>query len=196
LIAPLEHALRGRVPGTFSLRINVGAATSARIDYKIAQGQIAAWVLDVAGTVSVGETTRFESASLPFEVQLYCRNIQGSKVLVSRWSNGDVESLRLVRVMRALVEKCPKLKTAAAGGRVSILVLESNDVAFGNVVAIAAAVRNALAQRADPPEQIFLVETEEHPWVVWVLKEGADIYPDIQNIPESGPHYMEGQMSE
>ena len=73
-------------------------------------------------------------------------------------------------VSLALEAKCPKLAVARGGASESILVLESDDLAFGNYVDIAAGVIAGLEDRTDAPDVVCLVETDAG-LDVWLVKE-------------------------
>lgn len=49
---------------------------------------------------------------------------------------GDGDALRLGRVRRAFNDKCPKLAASAAHGRISVLVLEGNDIQLKSEVVV------------------------------------------------------------
>jgi hypothetical protein len=112
-------------------------------------------------------------------------------VLVSRFSDFDLTNQRRARLSITVDAKCPKLCAAAIRiyGQ-SVLVLESNDVPFGNHIEIAEALEYALQGRTDCPNYVFLVETEVHPWPVWLLREHDDRFPDISDVLEAGPHFL------
>jgi hypothetical protein len=114
---------------------------------------------------------------VPFSVTLHCSGKTSSQLLVSRAVPDDLEALRLQRLREALGRKCPKLSVHKADGRETVLVLESNDIALGNNSVIAKAFVQALGERTDPPDRVFLVETEGRPWYLWTLKEVEDVYP-------------------
>lgn len=93
-----------------------------------------------------------------------------------------------MRIRSAPEDKCPKLQAAKGDDLTSVLVLESNDIALANSVDIAKAVVKELSERQDDiPDEVYLVETEIEPWVVWVLKEGPHLFPDVA---EAGPYYL------
>ncbi len=43
-------------------------------------------------------------------------------------------------------------------------------------------------RKADIPDEIYLVETEMKPWVIWILKEGTSQFPKIS---DGGPHLLD-----
>jgi hypothetical protein len=117
LIAPLEGMLAGRVPGTFGIRIDVGAATAARVDHATAQQRIADWVERVAPGLDVHGTAVFDE--LPFSVRLTLDRKEGSKVLVGRFLRDNFESKeeRAKRIQTALDAKCPNWRDGRKAAR-------------------------------------------------------------------------------
>jgi hypothetical protein len=89
-----------------------------------------------------------------------------------------LNQLRVERVAGALARKCPKLTTEKAKGHESVLVLESDDLSLANSDAIGRALEVALANCPEPPDRVYLVETEMRPWRAYLLKDRADVYPN------------------
>ena len=79
----------------------------------------------------------------------------------------------------ALEKKLPKLHEAKQRSRTSILVLESDDLGLANESLIGDALISSLEQVGPLPDEVYLVETETGPWIVWALKEGPICFPDI-----------------
>ena len=186
LVAPLEQALSGTIPGRYGLRIDLGAATSARVPYESAQRTIAEWVQATAPTMAVGSSAVLEGV-LPFAVTLTRDGSDGSILLVARWldSSQDWAAQRLVRIGSALDKKIPKLLRWSEG-RESVLVLESDDLPLSNQVEIAKAAIACLSGRVAAPDYIVLVETESWPaMVVWFLKDREQVFPAVEDW---GPH--------
>jgi len=59
-------------------------------------------------------------------------------------------------------------------------VCVSNDIALGNSSVVGEAAATALANCPEPPDRVYLVETDGRPWYLYRLKEGADIYPSAR----------------
>ena len=102
-------------------------------------GDLAKWLASVDTTLGPEniETRTFGSANIRVSVQ---RRQFGTKpLLFSRWLDPelDIEERRRERIARALDRKLPKLK-AAEGLRV--VILESNDIALSNHVAVCEAL--------------------------------------------------------
>lgn len=174
LIAPVETMLAGHLPGTYVLAVDVGASTDARVRYDDAQKRICAAVLEAAPSLPVGKAVTLGIESIPFPVHLFRRSEDGSKILVRRFVS-DVEASRMDRVRRALEQKCPKLLAARTDGRLSILALESNDIALANFNIVGLAIRQALKERNDPPDLVMLVETDGGPFYGWVIRNETGI---------------------
>jgi hypothetical protein len=78
-------------------------------------------------------------------------------------------------VRTALQAKCPKLSKARANGRLSILALESNDIALANYSLVTSCARQALSERNDVPDISILVETDGGPFYGWIIGNSTDI---------------------
>lgn len=169
LIAPIEAMLVGRLPGTYTLGVEVGVSTDARLRYDEAQKQICAAVMEAAPSLAVDKAVTLKIEGIPFPVQLFRRSQDGAKILVRRFVS-DVEASRLERIRRALADKCPKLLAARTDGRRSVLALESNDIALANFNVVGLAVRQALEERQDQPDLVMLVETDGGPFYGWVIR--------------------------
>jgi len=194
LIEPLEQELSGLVPLRVSLSVDVGAASDVRGDYSGVRREIGVWFREVAPALATNQRVHTTLLGVDLRVTLWrdAAGLTDGRVLVSRFSDLDVTSQRRKRLLIAVEAKCPKLNEAALEHDAhSVLILESNDVPFGNHVEIADALECALQGRTDCPNYVFLVETVEHPWVVWVLREHDERFPDISDVPEAGPHFLE-----
>jgi len=174
LIAPIEAMLLGRLPGTYTLGVDVGVSTGARLRYEEAQKQICAAALKAASDLAVGETLTLTIEGIPFPVRLFRRSKDGSKILVRRFVS-DVEVSRLERLRRALADKCPKLLAARTDGRLTVLALESNDIALANFNVVGLALQQALEERPDQPDLVMLVETDGGPFCGWVIRNETGI---------------------
>src|SRR5207248_8886597 len=124
---------------TYTLGVDVGVSSDARLRYEEAQEQICAAVLKAAPDLAVDETLTLTIEGIPFPVRLFRRSTDGSKILVRRFVS-DVVASRLDRMRRALADKCPKLLAARTDGRLSVLALESNDIALANYNVVGLAV--------------------------------------------------------
>lgn len=179
LLEPLEAELEGRLPGRFSLTVAVGAAAGVKgAEYPKIRELVKEWVLAQADGLKDGSAVTAAPPRVPFPVTLSRRHSDASVLLISRFAPDDLETKRQTRVQQAIDRKYRKLAREKAKGRESILILESNDIALGNSGVVGDAVAKALATCPEPPDRVYLVETDGRPWYLYRLKEGADIYPN------------------
>ena len=140
-----------------------------------------------------GQTVVLRSDRVPFGVLLHRRHGNGSRVLVRRVIAGEGGELRLKRVRRAFSGKCPKLAAWSGDGRVSVLVLEANDIQLSNVGLVWEAVKQVISERTDIPDLIIFVETDVSPVSGWVLKDGPHAGATVP-MPNGMRLYTEGQL--
>lgn len=195
-INSLERELEGNLstPGTYRLTLwQTGLDQMTNRQLSALQAELSAWVMRHAASLKPSPSARLESESIrnaappetPVRVRLYRSNrISARQFGVLFPVVDDLEDLRAERMITALKAKLPKLYEAKQGGRNSILVLESDDLALANQALIGDALIGALEQVGPLPDEVYLVETETKPWIVWVLKDGLHSYPDISG---SGP---------
>ena len=81
------------------------------------------------------------------------------------------------RLREALRRKCPKLQRCKEDGARTALVLEDNDIAHTNHVLFGECLAALLPERADLPDEIYLVETEVKSWTVRCMKLDTDCWP-------------------
>lgn len=179
--------LDGQLPGTFVLTF----PEKARGKFATAPEEIAQLVLDAVDGLAVGETIPLHSDTLAFDMQLHCRHKDHSRLVLVTEIGGDPIERRDERIRRAFEDKCPKLATWSTDGYTSVLVLQSDDIQNSNVGIIFQTVKRALAERADPPAIIVLVETEVTPMYGWVLKENERLRDDVPQ-PNGLGYYTEG----
>lgn len=98
-------------------------------------------------------------------------------LLPARIAPDEVENLRALRLRQALERKCPKLRHCKEEGSRTILVLEDRDMALTNHALVGAQLADLLAERADIPDEIYLVETALDRWTVWPMKRDDRIWP-------------------
>ena len=125
---------------------------------------------------------------MPFEVALHRDADYDSQLFIIQNLSGDRKDLQRDRIRAALAHKCPKLLQASEEGRVSILVLESNDIALTNWRAIANATLAELSTRSDTPDIVIWARTSSNPWKAWFLKDGDKTHP---NVSSAGPHVLD-----
>lgn len=189
------------VPGRYLLVVHPRALKGALQASKIREA-LAAWIRDKAPTLAVRSPGTSPSArhyvrerppAVPFDVSLYRFPGRGGKVRIGRSVPEELERERLRRIRVALDAKLPKLRSEKENGRVSVLVLESDDLPNANHALIAEALRAGIREYGDDvPDEIYLVETEQEPWVVWVIKYGPAFYPDAPSC-ELCPDVVAGE---
>jgi len=105
-----------------------------------------------------------------------------SRILIKRFAPDDLETKRRERINTALQKKLPKLAAARRefNATESVLVVESDDIALANSSAIADGLRTALQHHQEPPDTIYLVETDRGlAWQLWVMKANGQVFPEI-----------------
>ena len=95
----------------------------------------------------------------------------------ARITPDEVEALRADRLRRALCRKCPKLQRCKGEGARSVLVLEDNDIALTNHVLVGDQLARLLEERADVPDEIYLVATGLEEWEVRPMKYDNECWP-------------------
>lgn len=188
----LQDNLSGNLttPGYYRLGFDVHVLEGEKNPQKIRE-KLEEWVKQNAGNLEIGQQRYTDGNSIrtiPPGVKF--------EVILSRWESEtgkdgqlyiyrnvpkDLDTQRRKRIQRALDDKLEKLTTEKNQGDVTVLVLESNDMALGNVVDIAEATLDELAKRTgDIPDIIVLVETELEPWYVWMIKDNDEQYPEVR----------------
>lgn len=182
----LEDRLTGRlpVPGHYRVTLEPGGLRR-RDSLEAVCADVVEWAESQASSLALGSPL-----TAPDHIATGVLAPWGLKVRLGRWPRhdgrvvamratpSDLEEMRADRVTKALAAKCPKLKRAAEGGRTSILVLESDDLALGNYSDVANATASGLGGRPDQPDVVVLVETEIDA-DVWLIKEHGSVFPDI-----------------
>jgi hypothetical protein len=181
------EGLRGPLKATFALFASgkVGRGELATI-----KGELARWLLEADANLRPGaaEQKTFGRAEISVRVE---KREGGLKPLIfSRWLDPsfDLEAARRERISLALSRKLPKLREASRGGA-GVLILESNDVALSNRIVICETVISLSKDIAWIPEYVFVLETENEPWLVCPLKEGEEWWPTIGRYGEEGWYY-------
>ena len=211
LLGSLERSLVASLPlGTYEVIIPSLAARS--VPGKQAEAVCAAlkaWVIETARALKLGpdgdfaETDRVDERpwsitaqppGVPSEVTLQRRPPDDRVVVfVMRFMPPEIEESRRSRIRTALARKCPKLAEAKQQhDPLSVLLLESDDIALANRHVISEAVVGELAARTDRPDFVFLVETDRGlAWLLWIVKDGDEQYPAIE---EPGPFEVDHQI--
>jgi len=195
LLGHVKSEVEGQlpIPGHYELSLAVGAVKGAK-DTKSIQRALIRWIENEAPSLLIGSPdvaprhcTTEKPAGVPFEVTLYRWPGNDGKFYFSLIAPENLEAKRAQRIREALEKKCPKLHNARGKERVSILLLEADDISLGNHLQINKALTDELSSRNDVPDDIYLVSTELEEWCVWILKEGTKLFRDIQDC---GPHYL------
>ena len=207
LIKPVIAELSGTLPGPadywlyFPLDTHLGVK-KAELD-RIRQGLIA-WVRVKAQCLYERNLNRLErehkspryidsiEANPPgfhYPVRLWVRPaLSGSErgtLGHARYAPGneELEARRTVRLRQALSRKSPKLQRCKEDGARTVLVLESDDIALTDHVAVGECLAGLLVQREDLPDEIYLVETDVDPWTVHCMKLDTECWP-MENSAE------------
>jgi len=195
LLGPIPLMVAGFLPAENRFVLSVGTkAVKGVKDPERVRNALITWIHEKAPLLKPGSNRHLPGTyvrefppDVPFEVSLSRWHSRRKGLTIGRLEPGDLEEQRQMRIRTALAEKCPKLHRAKSGGRVSVLVLESDDLALANCSLVASAVLEELKTRDDVPDQIYLVETEAEPWAVWTIKCGSPVFPDT---PASDPLYV------
>jgi hypothetical protein len=84
----------------------------------------------------------------------------------------------------ALDKKGPKLEAENRAGATAVLILENDDPALSNHIAIASALHNELVSKAFKIDDVYLVETlNSERWSIWRLKQGEMQWPGRYENP-------------
>lgn len=196
LLEPLETDLAGRLPGAFFLIADVGAATAPIAQHVQIRNALTTWIMAHADSLDAEEDAGPSGncdltagpPGVPFEVTLHRDASYGSELFIMQRLQSDVRTLRRDRIREALNRKCPKLLEEQVTGRMSVLILESDDIALANRRAIAEAVVAELSARSDVPDLVLWARTSTHPWKAWFIKDGSLMPPRIE---KDGPFILE-----
>lgn len=202
-VAPINSALDYRMPrpGKYELVFPIDPCAGLKPrDIPNIQEAIIAWVRTKAielhaelpykptktekprGYLSVRKETL---PGLGFELRLSREtywempNIADGRLIVRRFAPQNHENLREQRLVTAFDRKCPKLAKWKAAGAVSVLILETVDIALTNHMVVAEEVAKQVGIRTDLPDQIWLVDTVlENEWAVWCFLRDGVLFPD------------------
>lgn len=194
LLEPLETELAGRLPGEFLLFVNVGAAKAPAAKHVAIRSALSEWILANAHSLEAKEEVDFWENSncvltaklpnVPFDVTLSRDTSYGSRLFIIQEPQGNSQLLLHDCIRETLKRKCPKLSVEQATGRISVLILESDDIALADRKAIAEAAVAELSVRNDAPEIVLWARTSTQPWKAWFIKEGSFVHPRIK---QAGP---------
>jgi hypothetical protein len=193
-LAPLSQELSGTVAGTFYLIVAAGDIRVRRQDQEGVIKALKTWVEEKATTLAAAETSgdggnvmiQERPPGVPFDVALRKERDVGSEVVCFQAMQADPQEARNDAMAASLEKKCPKLQAARnklesekKAGPVSVLVLESNDIALANRVGVANSVVAELAKRSDSPNIVVWARTSTVPWYGYIIKNGDTIHPNI-----------------
>jgi hypothetical protein len=104
------------------------------------------------------------------------------RLFLIRFAPKDHEALRPVRLKKAADAKLLKLNRWKTHGARSVLVLENGDMALSNHGVILDGIEDAFKGRADPPDEVWLVDTTiKKEWTVWCLLRDGLSFPDEES---------------
>ena len=200
LLEPLETELAGLLSGAFFLVVDVGAARVPAAQHVEVRRALAEWILANGDALDAEETTgpygnceiTTTPPGVPFEVMLHRDCNYESRLFTGQRLVGDRQSLRRERIAKALARKSPKLLAARDDGCISVLILESDDVALANRFVIAEATVAELTTRDDVPDIIIWARTSTEPWKGSFIKDGSELYPDISSARLFELNYRSG----
>ncbi len=130
------------------------------------------------------EQYRAKPPGFPYEVTLQreahwsLSSRHDGVLLPSRYAPEDVEALRADRLRQALERKCPKLHLCKEDGARTVLVLEDGNISLSNHVLIGDGLAGPLEDQANPPDEIYLVETAVDRWAVRLMKYDESYLPE------------------
>ena len=108
----------------------------------------------------------------------------------------DPDGPRLDSLRQTFSRKCPKLQACKEEGARTVLVLESGDPALVHFEFRGDLLPSLLVGCANPPDEIFLVETHtDDRWQTRLLKRDDVHWPDT-GMPELGPCYYDPEPSD
>jgi hypothetical protein len=201
-VGPVERALDQKLPapGVFRLTFPIDpSAGIKRRDIPKVRAAIISWVQEKAAELHAEcpeqptkhrkpnghRNVRKEKIAGLFDIQLFREtgwwmpDMAKGRLLVGRYAPTAYEDLRKPRIDATLNKKLPKLQAWKDNGARSVLILENGDISLSNHVIILEAVESGLAGRADPPDEVWLVDTTiEQEWTVWCLMRDGKSFPD------------------
>lgn len=190
LLEPLETELSGQLPGQFILIVDVGATAIPTVQHVKIRDALSEWILANAYTLDAEEEVDFwersncsltaKLPSVPFNVTLHRDTRYGSRLFLKQCLQNDHILSQRECIRAALDRKCPKLMKEQQSGHMSVLILETDDIALANRRVIVQETVAELSSRADAPDIVVWARTSTHPWKAWFIKEGSLMYPDIE----------------
>ena len=202
LITPIREALSGTLPGPAEYVMYVPRDTSLRVRKSALREVIEdlkRWTRASADTLyerhahELPEQRRSGRMLGPIEeappsfgkkMQLWIAasrsEADGGTLRVGRWDREEEEpeTERRTRLRVALRKKCPKLQQCKREGARTVLVLETDDFVLTDHVSVGEALSDVLGERADAPDEIYLVESGVKPWTIWMMQHDGERWPN------------------
>jgi hypothetical protein len=185
VMEPVVERLRrapNLAPGAhFNLCVDAGALARYRGKHEQLSELIAQWAEDRILKVPeppLGQSTAVKASigKPPIDVSIIRWGLpssSGVRVGYLRAAPYRIEDERLPRIRQACKKKLPKLAACARRGLRTVLVLENQDVALTNFIAVSDALTKCLGQHPAEfePNEVYLVDTPgSGPWTVYLLR--------------------------
>jgi hypothetical protein len=200
LFAPITNALKDALAtdSLFELYLPVNSLDGRKgAELSKIQQAIIDWVKATAPTIPKREFPDYKGtlfgpvkpANVPFELVL-CRfqpPIIPGRHFQLRHTVPDIEKLRTDRMQAAVDKKFPKLAAWKTNEKAkTILVLEQNDIQLTNPSIVADTYLPLAQQRADRPDETYLVASCMSPnWWMWPILIGDRSYYDFAKSDET-----------
>jgi len=202
----LQKRLAGNLPtdGAFEMRVDWALVNFPEKTMRAtALDALEEWTLSVAPTLKTALRHRFDAGTfrreipqgLGAEVLLWKRSssqFNGQSILI-QIAPDFLEQRRQDRISKLLRDKLPKLQgtKSAEAGSISVLLIESDDIALGNSAEIQDALMKAIADSdfvGMIPDEIYLIETDiENSWAMYKFRTcGVWIIDDDWYVYKSG----------
>lgn len=185
---PIEDLVAGKLPPAedFQLAIPVNAMRDLRgAALSTVQRDLARWIVDTAPILPTARLGRFitpiqklRPRGVPFEVSLHRSQTlyEAGRFQMTHVAK-DVEQSRLERIGKACASKFPKLAAWKEAQARTVLVLEENDIQLTNFHTVLETLQEVERDRADRPNEIWLVSTTGRQWYVYPLRvDGRSLY--------------------
>jgi hypothetical protein len=194
VLGDLEKTLSGRgllrSDCSYMLSVDVHAFRGLkRAEIPAVRENIRQWVIKVAPVLNpagLHQTQELGASQpeVPVRVLLQCtRGLgQGDSLRIARRAPSEIE--RRKRMRAALDKKGPKLEAENRAGATAVLILENDDSALSNHIAIGEALHKELVHKPFKIDDVYLVETWiSDRWRIWLLKQGGMQWPGRYENP-------------
>lgn len=155
----LECELNGKSPFTYRLVFPHSGLTPGQ-DWKTIADSVKEWFLVRAADLPEGRT-QAEIAGVPFPITVFKRKSPRPRVVLSRFPpDREVADALLAEVKESLGHKYARLSEYRQGGAVTLLLLESDDIALVHETDIYRAVLMSMRDAPRPElDQVWLAST-------------------------------------